>query len=553
MPIISGRSAFLSILKDEGITHLFGNPGTTELPIMHALSEFPEMNYVLGLQEAIVIAMADGYSRATGKLSACNVHVAPGLGNAMGAIYNAKFVGSPIIITAGQQEQGHGLMEPQLSGPLVQMAEPLVKWAIEVTRLEDLPRIMRRAAKVALAPPSGPVFISLPGDILNTEKNIDLGGVTRINDNVVPDDKTISTILKRIIKSTKPMIISGHEVACTNAFDEIQKFAEVIGAAVYQQTVTHGSHYPSEHQNFMGFLPKNQTQAKKIIEEYDLLICIGSDVLRMSVWSEDESLPKNMPILHIGLRDWEIGKNYHTELAIYGHVKSSLKKINEKFSSIDNSQFFTSAKSRIENIKNKNWSFNKKNLVLATQEYASTVPIRPEWLMMKIAENLPKKYVIVEEGLVSTRTLLKYLPIRKHNDFYGLASGGIGWAVSGAIGVSIANPDKTVIAIIGDGSSMYGIQSLWTAAHYNLDIVYIIANNYGYRIIQERLEDFHNNRNFIGMDFKSPSIDFVKLSESMGVPSTRVKDPDKIGSAIKDASKSRGPHLIDIIVDNGYD
>ena len=174
-PIISGRSAFLSILKDEGITHLFGNPGTTELPIMHALSEFPEMNYVLGLQEAIVIAMADGYSRATGKLSACNVHVAPGLGNAMGAIYNAKFVGSPIIITAGQQEQGHGLMEPQLSGPLVQMAEPLVKWAIEVTRLEDLPRIMRRAAKVALAPPSGPVFISLPGDILNTEKNIDLG------------------------------------------------------------------------------------------------------------------------------------------------------------------------------------------------------------------------------------------------------------------------------------------------------------------------------------------------------------------------------------------
>ena len=199
MPLISGRSAFLAILKDEGITHLFGNPGTTELPIMHALAEYPEIDYILGLQEAIVIAMADGYSRATGKLSACNVHVAPGLGNAMGAIYNAQFVGSPIIITAGQQEQGHGLMEPQLSGPLVQMAEPLVKWAIEVTRLEDLPRIMRRAAKVALAPPTGPVFISLPGDILNTEKNIDLGGVTRVNDNVVPDDNTISVIVNRII------------------------------------------------------------------------------------------------------------------------------------------------------------------------------------------------------------------------------------------------------------------------------------------------------------------------------------------------------------------
>ena len=353
MPLISGRSAFLSILRDEGITHLFGNPGTTELPIMHALSEFPEINYILGLQEAIVVAMADGYSRATGKLSACNVHVTPGLGNAIGAIYNAKFVGSPIIITAGQQEQGHGLMEPQLYGPLIRMAEPLVKWAIEVTRLEDLPRIMRRAAKVALAPPSGPVFISLPGDILNTEKNIDLGGVTRINDNVVPDDQTISKIIARIIKATNPMIISGHEVACTNAFDEIQKFAEIIGAAVYQQTVTHGSHYPSEHENFMGFLPKNQSQVKKILDEYDLLVCVGSDILRMSVWSEDECLPKNMSILHIGLRDWEIGKNYQTELAIYGHVKSSLKKINEKFLAMNNSQFLNSAKSRIEKIKNK--------------------------------------------------------------------------------------------------------------------------------------------------------------------------------------------------------
>ena len=553
MPLISGRSAFLAILKDEGITHLFGNPGTTELPIMHALAEYPEIDYILGLQEAIVIAMADGYSRATGKLSACNVHVAPGLGNAMGAIYNAQFVGSPIIITAGQQEQGHGLMEPQLSGPLVQMAEPLVKWAIEVTRLEDLPRIMRRAAKVALAPPTGPVFISLPGDILNTEKNIDLGGVTRVNDNVVPDDNTISVIVNRIMDSSNPMIISGHEVACSNAFGEITKFSEIIGAPVFQQTVPHGSHYPSEHANFMGFLPKNQAQVRKILDDYDLLICIGSDILRMSVWSPTESLPKNMPILHIGLRDWELGKNYPTELAILGHVKSSLNKINENLLSFKNSSFLKNAKLRIDALKPNNWSSKKIRLIKDTQKFSNTKPIRPEWLMMKISDSLPKDYVIVEEGLVSTRTLLNYLPIKKHNDFYGLASGGIGWAVSGAIGVSIANPEKTVIAIIGDGSSMYGIQSLWTAAHYNLNIIYIIANNQGYRIIKERLQEFHQNKNFIGMDFKNPSIDFLKLSESMGIPSTRLEDPEKISDTIKNISISKGPHLIDILVHNGYD
>src|SRR5471032_1702354 len=150
---ITGRSAFLALLKDEGITHLFGNPGTTELPIMHALKDHPELTYVMAMQESLVVAIADGYSRASGRLVACNVHVAPGLGNAMGSLYNAQFTGTPMILTAGQQEQGHGLMEPLLFGPLVRMAEPLVKWAVEVTRLEDLPRIVHRAAKVATTPP----------------------------------------------------------------------------------------------------------------------------------------------------------------------------------------------------------------------------------------------------------------------------------------------------------------------------------------------------------------------------------------------------------------
>ena len=170
---ITGSSAFLSLLRDEGVSHIFGNPGTTELPIMDAMTRYPDLTYVLGLQESIVVAMADGFSRSSGWLSACNVHVAPGLGNALGAIYNAKFFGSPMIITAGQQEQGHGLTEPMLYEPLVPMAAPLVKWAVEVTRLADLPRIVHRAAKVALTAPTGPVFLSLPGDVLNQELGLE--------------------------------------------------------------------------------------------------------------------------------------------------------------------------------------------------------------------------------------------------------------------------------------------------------------------------------------------------------------------------------------------
>ncbi|MEK7435942.1 MAG: thiamine pyrophosphate-binding protein [Pseudomonadota bacterium] len=169
MAKLSGRTAFLKLLVDEGVTHLFGNPGTTELPLMEVVPDFPELNYVLGLQEAVVVGMADGYARASGRLAACSLHVAPGLGNAMGALYNAKFSGSPLIVTCGQQEQGHGLLEPLLYDPLLPIAQPMVKWAVEVTRAEDLPRIVRRAAKLALTTPTGPVFISLPGDVLDAE------------------------------------------------------------------------------------------------------------------------------------------------------------------------------------------------------------------------------------------------------------------------------------------------------------------------------------------------------------------------------------------------
>ena len=552
MKKITGRSAFLSILRSEGVTHLFGNPGTTELPIMHALKDYPEIKYILGLQESIVVAMADGYSRATGNLSACNVHVAPGLGNAMGAIYNANFVGSPVIITAGQQEQGHGLMEPMLYGPLVQMAEPLVKWATEVTRLEDLPRILRRAAKIAMSPPTGPVFISLPGDILNAEAKLDLGKTTRIKYSIKPDDETLINIKKKMLQAKKPIIISGHEVAQTNAFDEITKFSEIIGAPVYQQTVPHGSHYPSEHKTYKGALPRDQVKVKSILEDYDLLICIGSDVLRMSVWNATEPLPKNMSIIHISIRDWEIGKNFYTEEAILGNVKTTLSALNKIVEMDIKKSYIQRSNNRLKKIEENNWSKNKELLTLQTLKDKNKKPISPNWLMMSITDHISKNNIVIEEALVSSRNLLKFLPFKNNKDFYGLASGGIGWAISGSIGVSLANPTKTIIAIIGDGSSMYAIQSIWTAAHYNLPIIYVIANNEGYRIIKERLESFHKNTTFIGMDFNKPKIDFVKIANAMGVESTKVSKPQDLKGLFKKIFKYKKPYLIEVLLEKGY-
>src|SRR5438045_5571640 len=205
----TGRAAFLQLLADEGVTHLFGNPGTTELAIMEAVPQFPQLKFVLGLQEASVVAMADGYCRASGKLAAANVHVMPGLGNAMGALYNAKFSGSPVILTAGQQEQGHGLLEPMLYEPLVPVAQPLVKWAVEETRAADLPRIIHRAAKLALTPPTGPVFLSLPGDVLDEALELDMGRTVRIDTGARPADETLKKVAEMLASAKRPAILAG--------------------------------------------------------------------------------------------------------------------------------------------------------------------------------------------------------------------------------------------------------------------------------------------------------------------------------------------------------
>ena len=279
MNCITGRSAFLALLKDEGITHLFGNPGTTELPIMHALKDHPDLTYVMAMQESLVVAIADGFSRASGRLVACNVHVAPGLGNAMGSLFNAKFTGTPMILTAGQQEQGHGLMEPVLYGPLVRMAEPLVKWAVEVTRLEDLPRIVRRAAKIATTPPTGPVFISLPGDILNSEAGIELGRSTRVDTRVRPSDEALQALAAAHPQSRAP----GHHRRRRDRQErrarEAAKLAETLGCPAYQRSTPYGAHFLSESPCFMGALSRLQKQVREVLSPYDLMIVLGADPL----------------------------------------------------------------------------------------------------------------------------------------------------------------------------------------------------------------------------------------------------------------------------------
>jgi benzoylformate decarboxylase len=545
---ITGRDAFLRVLNDEGVVKMFGNPGTTELPIMHALSSAPEMGYVLALQEAVVIAMADGYARASGKLVACNVHVAPGLGNAIGSIYTSMMSGTPMIVTAGQQEQGHGLTEPLLYAPLVPIATPVVKWATEVNRIEDLPRILRRAAKIATTAPTGPVFISLPGDILNDEAAIDMGAVTHVDTAVRPTDAALEQLARRLLSARKPVILAGHEIATADAFAEATELAETLGAPVLQQTVAWGAHFPSEHPAYIGALNREQKYVRGVLTEYDLMFCVGADVLKMSVWSEIEPLPETTAVAMVGLRDWEMGKNFPAEIALRADVKETLKALIPMLKKIGGAALETRARNSLAEIAQRNWSAQKAART-AKLTAPSGSPLPAEWVMMRMSEKLPQDAIVVEEGLTSTMTLPSYFPFRDRNSFFGNVTGGIGWGIAAAVGVQIAQPMRRVVAVIGDGSAMYSITALWSAANQKLPVIFLITNNEGYQILKNRLKLFHGNDKPIGMDFNDPPMNIAKIAEGFGLASERVHTVAAFDAAFDEAlARTDAPTLIEVMV-----
>ncbi len=546
---ITGRSAFLALLKDEGVSHLFGNPGTTELPIMHALKDYPELTYVMAMQESLVVAMADGFGRASGQLTACNVHVAPGLGNAMGSLYNAKFTGTPMILTAGQQEQGHGLTEPLLYEPLVPIAQPLVKWAIEVTRLEDLPRIVRRAAKVAMTPPTGPVFISLPGDILNMEFGIDLGSATRVDSRTRPSDEVLSALADRIIRAERPLIVAGDELVKSDALKEGAQLAELIGAPAMQQSVAYGAHFLSESPCYIGGLTREQAEVRAVLSKYDLMIVLGADALRMSVWSDIDPMPDGLRTVQIGLVDWDLAKNYPAEMAIRADVGETIRALLPVLERKGGADMRRSASQRMTALSEQNWSAKRERLVDTIETRKAAKPIDVDLLTLRIVQSVPKDVVLVNEGLTTSRRLSDLFAYRDRYGFHGLASGGIGWSLPASVGISMAQKGRPVVTCVGDGSAMYSIQALWTMAHHKLPITTVICNNGGYRIIKQRLKAFHKNDNFIGMDFANPPVDFVGLATSLGIRAERVSEPDAIAPAIR-ASIARGaPTLLDVIIE----
>ncbi|MBI4591083.1 MAG: thiamine pyrophosphate-binding protein [Candidatus Rokubacteria bacterium] len=555
MPFMAGKQVFLELLKQEGVELLFGNPGTTELPLMDGLAREKGIRYILALQEAVAVAMADGYAQASGKLAAANVHISPGLGNAMGMLYDAFKAGSPLLLTAGQHDQSMTVTEPVLWSELPPVARPYVKWSTEVHRLEDLPRIVHRAAKVALTHPTGPVFLSLPVDVLNAERDLELGEPTRVDPRIRGSREAVERAADLLAQAERPLVVAGDAVAQGGAHAELIEVAELLGAPVYTEGMANRCNFPFSHPLYQGAIPRLAPGLRALLQPHDLLFSVGGDLFTLSLPSDVEPMPDGLPLIHLDVDAWEIGKNYPAKVAIVGDPKATLPDLAEALRKRFGGSAHPDAQRRLAEAEGRRAQTTADLTKRALTESGRT-PIPPLALVHAVAESLPPDGVIVDESISSGGGLRELLRCRDAQSFYGLRGGGIGWGLPAALGVKLALPHRPVVALVGDGSAMYTSQAFWTAAHTGLGVVFVIINNRSYRILKQRvhaLKGFSAQDDlYVGMDLDTPLIDFVELAHSLGVPGERLEKAAEIGPALARGLTSGGPYLLDVHVDASF-
>jgi benzoylformate decarboxylase len=555
MPFMAGKQAFLEILRQEGVDLMFGNPGTTELPLMDGLAREKEIRYVLALQEGVALGMADGYAQASGRLAAVNVHISPGLGNAMGMLYDAYKAGSPLLLTAGQHDQSFTATEPILWSDLPPVARPYVKWASEVHRLEDLPRLVHRAAKVALTPPTGPVFLSLPVDVLNAEREVELGEPTRVDARLGGSPQAVERAADLLAAAAHPVLVAGDAVAQGDAHAELIEVAELLGAPVYMEGVASRCVFPFTHPLHHGEVPRLGPAARAIFQKHDLLFSVGGDLFTLSLPSDVEPLPPGLPIIHLDVDAWEVGKNYPARVAILGDPKATLPDLAEALRRRFRGGRHPAAADRTRKAERRRAQRTAELTRRALSE-ADRQPVTPLALIHGVASSLPADAVVVEEAISSGEGLRDLLRCQDPQSFFGLRGGGIGWGLPAALGVKLALPHRPVVALVGDGSAMYTNQALWTAAREGLGVVVIIINNQSYRILKQRTYALKGlsaqDDLYVGMDLDRPAIDFVGLARALGVPGERVTKAQEIAPALARGLAAAGPYLLDVEVDASF-
>jgi benzoylformate decarboxylase len=554
---MTGIEAFLEMLAAAGVRYLFGNPGSTELALNDAVAADARFQYILGLQEVPVVSMADGYAMASQSIGVVNVHIACGLGNAMGMLYNAHCAGTPLLLTAGQQDRRLRMEEPVLVGELCQVARPWTKWAYEVQRVEDVPVAVRRAVQTALTPPTGPVFLALPLDVqTDSSGRFDLAPPHIPDRRVRPPREALQQAARILAAAQRPAFLAGSRVMESGGAAELAAVAQRLGAAVFDESASSHGRLPiaTDHPCYAGSLPLWSPDVIQLLAGYDVLFAVGINLLRQYLYHEPaRPLPADARLVQLDDHPWEIGKNYAVEVGLLGDPKTGLAELDSRLAETMSAAQVEAARQRCERLAARR-ADERERLAADLLGQRDRRPMTAATFMSAVGRILPPHAAVVQEATTTHQFLLERLgAIKDPTGYFAHRGWALGWGIGCALGVQLAWPDRPVIGLLGDGAAMFGIQGLWTAARYQIPVALVVANNAQYKILKT-CGDVLNlphlaQRQYVGMDLVQPEIDFVGLARSFGLEADRIHDPDTLSDRLKAWLDNPRPLLLDVPIE----
>ncbi len=548
-----GKHALAQMLAAEGVEYIFGNPGTSETPFLDGLQDFPQLQYIQALQEGTAVGMADGYARATGKPAFANIHIAGGLANGISGLYNAFRGGTPLVLTAGNSDTRMLISEPVLSGDLVEMTKQYTKWSVEIRHASDIPVAVRRAFKEAKTPPTGPVFVSFPWDTMDEEVDFEPVSSSDGYFRIRPDVAAVDRATELLAGAENPVIVIGDRVAQSGAVDQVVRVAEQTGARVVATSYSEVN-FPTGHPQWAGMLNLNSPATARQFQNADVVMAVGTDVFSSFLYVDVPFLNPDTKLIHLDSNYWEIEKSYPTEVGMMADPAAGMADLAASLESSMSGGQREAAATRAATLA----AARERDAERYQERIAATwnnAPMPVERMMHELADAVPPNTIVADEAVTSRPALNRAFDFEKPGDIYGIRGGALGWAMPGALGVKLAHPDRPVLAVVGDGASMYTVQALWTASRYNIPVVYAICNNQAYRILKvnmevylrDMLDDRDRSSDYVGMDFAN-RLDLAMMAQAMGVHGERVDDPAEIGPAINRAFESGKPALLDITI-----
>ncbi len=549
----AGRFALIEQFLVDGISYMFGNPGTVEEGFLDALSSYPDFHYILTLHETVALAMADGYARATRKPAVVQLHSSVGLGNGIGMLYQALRGHSPLVIINGEAGIRYDALDGQMAADLVAMARPVTKWATRVVAPSSLLRVVRRAIKIAATPPMGPVFVCLPMDILDAPIEEEVVPTTFPVTRVAPEADQIALAASLLATGQKPMLIIGDGVATSNAQAELTHVAELLGAEVWgadSSEVNMRTDHPL-YKDLLGHMFGEHSRA--ILSQADVVLICGTYVFPEVFPTLTNVFAPHVKVIHIDLNAYEVGKNFPVTLGLISDPQTTLAKLASSLDMIMTPAQKTAAQARSTQyaaLKEQEATERKR----ADKARRNAIPLHASQFMEELSDVLPGDAIIFDEALTNSADVLHYLPPILAGHYFMTRGGSLGVGIPGALGLKLAHPDKTVIGICGDGGSMYTIQALWTAAHHKIGAKFVLCHNSSYELLKLNIQQYWHEQHIpehafpASFDIRTPDIHFVELARSMGVQAVRVERAEQIVPALHMALADDEPFLIDLIL-----